>query len=83
MFKQLLKVVLLWILALIASADHVHWLGNYDTALQKAHLEHKPLLVLVIKKDSILSNKIIKNSFMNPSVGRGEPTLRQYFIILR
>ena len=65
MLKQLLKYLLLWLLPLIASADHVHWLGDYDTALQKAHLEHKPLLVLVIKKDSILSNKIIKNSFMN------------------
>ena len=65
MVKQLLKVVLLLILPLLASADHVHWLGDYNTALQKAHQEHKPLLVLVVKKDSPLSNKIIKNVFMN------------------
>lgn len=66
MLKQLLKVVLLLIiLPLIASADHVHWLGDYNTALQKAHQEHKPLLVLVVKKNSPLSSKIIKNVFMN------------------
>ena len=65
MVKQLLKVVLLLILPLLASADHVHWLGDYNTALQKAHQKHKPLLVLVVKKDSPHTGKIIKNIFMN------------------
>ncbi len=65
MLKQLLKYLLLWLLPLFVSADYVHWLGNYNTALQKAHQEHKPLLVLVVKKNSPLSSKIIKNVFMN------------------
>jgi predicted ATP-grasp superfamily ATP-dependent carboligase len=45
----------------------VNWLGNYDSALQKAHKEKKPLLVLVVQKDSTLSKDIIKNVFMNHS----------------
>jgi len=65
MFKQPLKLLLLWLLPFIASANHVHWLGNYDTALQKAHQEHKMLLVLVVKKDSSLCNTIIKERFMD------------------
>ncbi len=65
MSLQPLKYMLLWLLPLIASADHVHWLGDYNTALQKAHQEDKTLLVLVIKKDSTLSNTIIKNVFMD------------------
>ena len=64
MLKQLLKYVLLWLLPFIASANHVHWLGDYNRALQIAHKEHKPLLVLVVKKDSTLSSKIIQNIFM-------------------
>jgi len=34
-------------------------------ALQKAHNEHKVLLVLVVKKDSPLCNRIIKDQLMN------------------
>jgi len=65
MLTQPLKYVLLWLLPFVASADHVHWLGDYNIALQIAHKEHKPLLVLVVKKNSTLSNAIIKNIFMN------------------
>ena len=65
MGKQLLKYLLLWLLPLLASADHVHWLGNYNKALQKSHREHKPLLVLVVEQDSPLVKKIIKNAFMD------------------
>jgi len=64
MLTQLIKYVLLWLLPLIASADHVHWLGDYSRALQIAHQEQKPLLVLVVKKNSLHSNTIIKNIFM-------------------
>ena len=65
MSKQLIKVVLLWILPLLVSANFVNWLGNYDVAHQKALKEHKPLLVLVVKKNDPLSSHIIKNSFMD------------------
>jgi len=45
-------------------ADHVHWLANYDKALQKAQKEHKPLMVLLVKKECPSCNDVIKNSFM-------------------
>ncbi len=64
--KQLLKFILLWqLFPLFIYANHVQWLGDYDTALQLAHKEHKPLLVLVVKHKDPLSNTIIKNQFMN------------------
>jgi len=67
MTKQSLKYLLLWLLPLFVSANFVSWLGNYDVAHQKALKEHKPLLVLVVKKNDPLSSQIIKNSFMNMS----------------
>jgi len=63
--QQLIKYLLLLLLPIISSANHVHWLGNYDKALQQAKKENKPLLVFVVKKDSSLSHKIVKNQFMN------------------
>ena len=63
--QQLIKYLLLLLLPIISSANHVHWLGNYDKALQQAKKENKPLLVFVVKKDSVLSHNIIKNKFMN------------------
>jgi len=46
-------------------ANHVHWLGNYDKALQLARKEHKPLLVLVVKKELKACNIILHKHFMN------------------
>jgi len=64
--QQPLKFILFWLLfTLVSSANHVQWLGDYDTALQLAHKEHKLLLVLVVRQKDPLSNKIIKNHFMN------------------
>ena len=63
--KQFKYLFLLCLLPLFALANHVHWLGNYDTALQLAQIQHKPLLVLLVKKDDNTSAKIIQNSFMN------------------
>jgi thioredoxin-related protein len=40
-------------------------MGNYDRALKKAYDTHKPLLVLVVAKDSPYSNTVIKNVLMN------------------
>ena len=65
MSKQPLKYLLLWLLPLLVSANFVNWMGNYDVAHQKALKEHKPLLVLVVKKNDPLSSQIIKNSFMD------------------
>jgi len=58
-------MVLLWLLPLLVSANFVNWLGNYDSAHQKALKEAKPLLVLVVKKEDPLSSAIIKNTLMN------------------
>ncbi|KYJ86775.1 thioredoxin family protein [Sulfurovum riftiae] len=65
MLPQPIKLLFLCLLPLLASANHVHWLGSYDCALQKAHDTHKPLLVLVVSKDSPTSNTIIKNVLMD------------------
>ena len=62
MLKQL---ILFWLLTLCTYANHVHWLGDYNKALQLSYQEHKPLLVLVVKHKDPLSNTIIKNHFMN------------------
>jgi len=62
---MLRQLILFWLLTLGIYANQVHWLGNYATARQLAHKEHKPLLVLVVKHKDPLSNTIIKNHFMN------------------
>ena len=54
----------LFFFTLSINADHVHWMGNYDKALQKAHKEHKPLMVLLVKKECPSCNDVIKDSFM-------------------
>jgi len=58
---------LLFFFTLSMNADHIHWLGNYDKALQKAQKEHKPLMVLLVKNKCPSCNDVIKDSFM----GRG------------
>lgn len=64
--RQPIKFILFWLLfPFVLFANHVQWLGDYDSALQKAHQEHKPLLVMVVKQKDPLSNKIIKDHFMN------------------
>ena len=62
---MLRQLILLWLLTLFTYANHVHWLGDYDKALQLAHKEHKPLLVLVVKHKDPRSHSILKNHFMN------------------
>ena len=54
----------LFLLTLFVNADHIRWLGNYDKALQKAHKEHKPLMVLLVKKKCPSCNDVIKDVFM-------------------
>ncbi len=63
--KQLKYLLIFWLLPISLLANYIHWLGDYNTALELAKKEHKPLLVLVVKKDDNSSSKIIANSFMN------------------
>ena len=65
MLQQPVRFLLFWLLPLWVSADHIHWMGNYDQAHQKAYDMHKPLLLLVIAKDSPSSNTVVKNVLMN------------------
>ena len=62
---MLRQLWLLWLLTLFIYANHVHWLGDYDKALQQALTEHKPLLVFVVKKKTKLCNTIVQQHFMN------------------
>ena len=55
---------LLFFFTLSINADHIHWMGNYDKALQKAHKEHKPLMVLLVKKECLPCNDVIRDVFM-------------------
>jgi len=64
-YKKQLFLLLLSLLPLLLFAEHVHWMGSYDAALQKAVAEHKPLLLLVVKKSDPNSGKILKDFFMN------------------
>ena len=59
------RVVLFLLFPLLAFSDHVYWQGNYDKALHQAQTEKKPLLVLVVKRETPLCNEVIKNLFMN------------------
>ena len=56
---------ILFFFTLSVNADHIHWLGSYDKALQKAQKEQKHLMVLLVKKECPPCNAIIKNYFMN------------------
>jgi hypothetical protein len=61
---SLWRGVLVLFFPLWGFASHIHWLGSYDKALQKAIATHKPLLILVVD-NSQKSNKTIRNQLMN------------------
>ena len=63
--QKVLKYLLLWLFPLLLQANFVNWLGNYDTAHQKAFKEKKVLLVLVVKKNAAETSRIIHATFMN------------------
>jgi len=63
--KQPLKHLWLWLFPFVVSASFVHWEGNYDTARQKAHKTHKPLLVFIVKQNSDNTREAIQTVFMN------------------
>ncbi len=60
--KKLLFILCFFIS--IVNAAHIHWLGNYDKALEKSLKEQKPIMVLLVKKSSPKCNDIIKKYFM-------------------
>ncbi|SFV58679.1 hypothetical protein MNB_SV-6-1767 [hydrothermal vent metagenome] len=46
-------------------ANHISWLGSYDDALKLAKKEHKPLMVLLVKKECKKCNDFIVDYFTN------------------
>ncbi len=61
--KKIIGVVL--IVTFILYGKYVHWMGDYDKALQKAQKEHKPLMVLLVKRDCIKCKKVLYKYFTN------------------
>ena len=60
------KLALLILLSISSSrAEHIHWLGDYDRALQKAHQTHRDIMVLLVKRGSKVSRDTIARNFMN------------------
>jgi len=64
MGRRLKRLLFISAFPLVVMASHLHWMGNYDKALQQAIAAHKPLLVLVVKKDG-KSNPILQKALMN------------------
>ena len=56
---------ILFFLTLSLSASHIHWLGNYDSALTLAKKEQKNLLVYLVKEGLPACQQTIKESLMN------------------
>jgi len=57
-------LLIVWFFTIFINAEHIRWMGNYDKALQKAHKEHKPLMVLLVKKECFPCNDVIRDVFM-------------------
>jgi len=64
MIKNLL---ILSILFSLAGAGHIRWFGNYSDALKVAQKEHKPMMVLLVKKECRLCGEVIREYFMDKS----------------
>ena len=65
--KRIAGILLLLGIPCLLLGDFVHWLGDYKTAHQKALQTNKPLLVLVVKKNSVNAGETIQTVFMNQS----------------
>ncbi len=62
------KVVLFFLLLTgVLFADNLHWLGDYDSALQKAKFDNKPLLLFIVNKGRN-STRVLKNCFAKEAV---------------
>ena len=59
------KLLLLILLTLSSSANHISWLGDYKTALSQAKKEKKDIMVLLVKKECQPCNQSIIKNFMN------------------
>ncbi len=61
-----MKIIFFILLLLsLTWANHISWYGDYDKAFAQAQKEQKPLMVLLVKKDSSQCRLVVKNAFMN------------------
>ena len=68
MIKHLL---LISVFLSFACAGHIHWYGSYSNALKTAQKEHKPMMVLLVKKECRPCSDMIRKYFMDqPYVDR-------------
>ena len=58
-------IIYLILLTLSLSAENIRWFSNYDSAHTQALKENKILIVLLIKKESPQSYKMLSTTFMN------------------
>ena len=59
------KTLLILLFTLNLNASHINWQSNFDKAHQRALKEHKNLLVLLIEKNSLESQEVLRTTFMN------------------
>jgi len=57
--------ILIGMLVLTLSANHVSWYGSFDKAHKKALKDDKKIMVLVIEKDCKVCKEAIKTTFIN------------------
>ncbi len=62
---KILSVLLLLLLSVLVNADNIHWLGDYDKALEEARKSDKNLLVYLVKNNCQPCKNKIKNYFIN------------------
>ncbi len=58
-------LVATFLIILTLQAKHIHWLGDYDKALEKAHNDTKPLMIFLVKKKCHACNDILQDVLMN------------------
>jgi len=64
-YRQLKTICFFCLFPLALWGTHLHWLGNYNQARQKALSENKPLMVLVVKQHDPFNRTMIRNIFMD------------------
>ncbi len=56
--------IICW-LAVMACAEHIHWLGDYDTAHVKAKTEGKVLIVLLVNEECTACRDTLRDTLSN------------------
>ena len=57
------RYILFFVVNTLLYGDTITWFGNFDKAHQEALQSNKPMLVLLVKKDLPLCNRVLRESF--------------------